>query len=96
MGAVKRFQVLIGLVCLIAGLGRWALAQESEEPPRPQAVLIAVPSFQGTLPDGIPVIAIVVIPAENVLNKNAAWLKWEADWPTTYQVKPNSQESSTD
>ena len=87
---MKCVRLCLVLVCLLAWFGSLALAQESEEPPR--AALLAVPGFQGTLPDGTPVIAIVVIPAENVLNKNDAWKKWETDWPTTYQVKPTTQE----
>ena len=70
---------LVGIVAsllLVPGLQ----AEES----RP--ALVAVPSFQGTLPDGTPVIAIVVIPAENVMNKNDAWRAWEQAWPTTYRV----------
>jgi len=42
------------------------------------------------MPDGTPVYAIVVLPSENVLNKNAAWLAWEAQWPTRYRLAPTS------
>jgi len=64
------------------------LAAEEARP-----ALVAVPSFQGELPDGTPVYAIIVIPAENVL-KNAAWQDWEAQWPTAYRVAPTQQEST--
>ena len=66
-----------------------AWAQEEARP-----ALVAVPSFQGELPDGTPVYAIIVIPAENILNKNAAWQDWEAQWPTAYRVAPTQQEST--
>ena len=80
--------------CLVAIVGSLVLSGvvHAQEESRP--ALVAVPSFQAELPDGTPVYAIVVIPAENVLNKNAAWLAWEQQWPTTYRLSaPSTQES---
>ena len=41
----------------------------------------------GTLPNGTPVQAIVVVPAENVLNRNQAWQDFERQWPAKYQIQ---------
>ena len=81
--------VRLFLVGIVASLLLLPVVQAEESRP----ALVAVPSFQGTMPDGTPVIAIVVIPAENVLNKNEAWRAWEAQWPTTYRVStpPNAK-----
>ena len=79
-GSMRRVRLFLGGIAGSLLLLPVVQAEES----RP--ALVAVPSFQGTMPDGTPVIAIVVIPAENVLNKNAAWLAWEQQWPTQYRV----------
>ena len=76
----------LALVAML-GLARLVGAGETE-PSRP--ALLAVPSFTGTMPDGTPVMAIIVIPSENVLNKNPEWLAWERRWPTTYRLSPGS------
>ena len=47
--------------------------------------MVAVPSMTGTLPDGSPVYAIVIVPEENVGEKNEAWLEFEDAWPTRYR-----------
>lgn len=81
MQTVKLYLALILASSLLLPL---AWAEESKQPKRP--ALIAVPSFQAEMSDGTPVYAIVVIPSENVLNKNEAWLEWERKWPTTYRL----------
>ena len=87
MPIVRRFQVVIGLLVLIGLIASYLPAQEPERIPHPPAAgLVAVPSFQGELPDGTPVIALIVLPPENVLNKNAAWQAWEQQWPTRYRL----------
>lgn len=73
---------------LLVGTGAWA-----QESPEPRPALVVVPSFQGELPDGTPVWAIVVVPAENVLKRNAAWQAWEAAWPTTYRLAPTAEQA---
>ena len=85
MQTVKLCLVLIVVSLFITPV--WA--QEESRP-----ALIAVPSFQGELPDGTPVYAIVVVPAENVLNKNAAWQEWEVKWPTEYRLNTNPSKSN--
>ena len=84
MRPVRRSLAFIAASFLLAPGG------QAEEESRP--ALVAVPSFQATLPDGTPVFAIVVVPAENVLNKNAAWLAWEQAWPTRYRLQSSTQE----
>ena len=54
--------------------------------PRP-AGMVVVPSMTGTLPDGRPVSAIVVVPPENILEKNQEWLAWEKEYSARYGVK---------
>ena len=75
----------LSVILVVSLLSVPVWAQEESRP-----ALVAVPSFQGELPDGTSVYAIVVVPAENVLNKNAAWLTWEAQWPTQFRVAPAS------
>ena len=76
------------LVGIAASLVVGAMTATAEEV-RP--ALVVVPSFQAELPDGTPVYAIVVVPAENVLHKNAAWLAWEQQWPTRYRIKSSDE-----
>lgn len=47
----------------------------------PATRMVAVPSMNGQLPDGSPVQAIVIVPAENVLHRTQAWQDWEAAYP---------------
>ena len=94
MRTARRF-----LVAIVVSVGLWTPAGAEEPvPPPSRPALVAVPSFQGTLPDGTPIIAIVVIPAENVTDKNAAWKEFEAQWPTRYQLRqtPATQELPPD
>ena len=53
--------------------------------PVPTRSLVADPSLHARLPDGPEVIAIIVVPQENVLDKNDAWRAWEAQWPKRYR-----------
>ena len=85
MRPVRPYLAVIAASLVLTPLG---LAEES----RP--ALVAVPSFQATLPDGTPVYAIVVIPAENVIHKNAAWLAWEQQWPTKYRLHAPPEEKA--
>lgn len=71
--------VIVSLWVLL--LSGFAWAQENG------TTLVAVPSFTGELPDGTPVIGLVIVPAENVLNRSAAWQTFEAQWPTRYRVQ---------
>ena len=48
--------------------------------------LVVNRAMQAELPDGTPVYAMVVVPSENVLNKNQAWQEWDVQWPRKYQV----------
>lgn len=48
--------------------------------------LVAVPSMTAQLPDGTLVMALIILPRENVLNKNADWVQWEQDWPTHHEL----------
>lgn len=86
MGTMIRSLAVINASLILGGIA--ASAEES----RP--ALVAVPSFQATLPDGTPVYAIVVIPAENVIHKNAAWLAWEQQWPTKYRLHAPPEEKA--
>ncbi len=104
MPIVRPCLAVIVASLLLSGMGR---AEEEpfvgnidvrnigDAPQRSSAALLAVPSFQGELPDGTPVYAIIVIPAENVLKKNAAWQAWERQWLTTYQVHPAAGDTSS-
>lgn len=80
------------LAVIVASLGLLP-AVGAQEDSRP--ALVAVPSMQATLPDGTSVVAIIVIPAENVLNKNDAWQAWERQWPTRYRLSSPSPEPET-
>lgn len=69
----------------------------AQEPPDPApAVLVAVPSFTGTLPDGTPVIGIIVVPAENVLNQSADWQAFQQAWPTHYRLSESPAATTPD
>lgn len=74
----------------------WApssVAQDAEE--SSPSALVAVPSFQGHLPDGTPVLGIIIVPAENVLERSAAWAAFQAQWPTAYRITPSDPSDST-
>lgn len=45
------------------------------------AIMLAVPSFSGTMPDGTPVIGIVSLPAQNVSQQSTAWTDFIARYP---------------
>lgn len=53
----------------------------------PHHSLVVAPSMQATLPDGTVIHPVLVVPRENVLNKNEAFQDWERAWPRTYQLR---------
>jgi len=50
----------------------------------PHHSLVVAPSLTASLPDGAQVLPVLVVPSDNVLNKNAAYQEWEARWPKRY------------
>lgn len=49
--------------------------------------LVVNPSLTAQLPDGSLVHPVLVVPAENVLGKNAAYQQWEAQWPAKHCLR---------
>lgn len=92
MNSVQRFLAYIGFVWLSSGFFT-VQAQEPVEELESRPVLVAAPQFQGELPDGTPVIALIVVPAENILKKNSAWQSWEQQWTTRYRLTPADEET---
>ena len=82
----------LGLVLGLLGFGLSACALQAQEPEPRGSLLVAVPSFQGELPDGTPVIGIIIVPAENVLNRSGAWQEFGLAWPARDKLEPKPDE----
>lgn len=79
-------KLALSLAAIVVSVGLLSpLWAQEPQPPRP--CLVASPTMEAKLPEGQPLLAILVIPCENILAKNAAWLKWESDWPTKYRLE---------
>ena len=53
----------------------------------PAAALLVAPNLTAHLPDGTLVHPVLVVPSENVREKNAAFTAWEQAWPTKYRLR---------
>lgn len=53
----------------------------------PVSSLVIAPTLTAQLPDGTLVHPVLVVPSENVLEKNAAFTAWESAWPKKYRLR---------
>lgn len=79
------------LLCLLLMPTVWA---EESVPSRP--CLVAAPTMTAALPTGEPIVAILVLPCENILEKNAAWQDWEQEWTTRYRLGLDQESPKAD
>ena len=51
----------------------------------PARALVVSETMTAHLPDGTVVHPVIIVPTENISQKNAAYQDWEASWPRKYR-----------